>query len=419
MKILVVGSGGREHALAWKLAQSPLVDAIYCAPGNAGIAKVAQCIPLAPEDLNGLLDFALQKNIDLTVVGPEAPLALGITDLFESHGLKVFGPTKAAAQLECSKAFAKEMMARYQIPTAAYRTFTDAADAEAYVKAHTMPVVIKANGLAAGKGVFIAVSQQEACAAIKRMLSDKDFGEAGEEIVIEDFLQGQEVSVLAFTDGKRVLPLLAAQDHKRAADGDMGPNTGGMGAYAPAPVIETIGIEWVTEHILQPTIDGMAEAGCSYKGVLYAGLMLTPQGPKVLEYNVRFGDPETQPLLALLENDLAEVLLAVAEGDISRIQLRYKEGAAVTVIMAAGGYPDHYLKGNVISGLDQPTDALVFHAGTLEKDGQIVTNGGRVLAVTALGKDIAQARQKAYDACRNISWTGAFYRTDIANKALS
>jgi phosphoribosylamine--glycine ligase len=418
MKILVIGSGGREHALVWKLAQSPHTTKIYCAPGNAGIAQLADCVPIAAEDVTALLAFAQENTIDLTVVGPEAPLTAGIVDTFQQAGLAIFGPSRKGAELEGSKARAKELMERYGIPTAAYRLFDDVAAAQAYIQEKGAPLVVKADGLAAGKGVVVAMTTEEACQAAADMLSGQAFGEAGRHIVVEEFMAGEEASVLAFSDGKTVRAMLPAQDHKRVGDGDLGPNTGGMGAYAPAPLLTPALCREVEEKILQPTIDAMAKEGHPYKGVVYAGLMLTPDGPKVVEFNARFGDPETQVVLPLLENDLVDLMLAVIDGTLDQQALRWRPGATVCVILAAAGYPGSYQKGKVISGLTATDDdVVVFHAGTAQKDGAIVTNGGRVLGVTAYGADIRQAQQKAYHACEAIQWDGMFYRYDIAEKA--
>ena len=419
MKVLVVGGGGREHAIVWKLAQSPLVDCIYCAPGNAGIAQLADCVNIKAEDVEGLLDFALAEAVDMTVVGPEAPLAAGIVDKFEAAGLKIFGPSQRAALIEGSKALAKEIMYKYNIPTAKYADFTELDAALAYLEEQGAPIVIKADGLAAGKGVVVAMTLAEAQAAVRDMLSGNAFGQAGSRVVIEEFLQGEEVSVLAFSDGKTVLPMVSAQDHKRVFDGDKGPNTGGMGAYSPAPVYTDVLAAEVLERVLQPAVDGMAAEGRLYKGVLYAGLMLTPDGVRVLEFNARFGDPETQAVLMRLKSDLAEVMLAVIEGRLAEQKLEWYDEAAVCVVLASGGYPGSYKKGLAISGLEaERPEVEVFHAGTKFVGQQVMTDGGRVLGVTARGKTIREAIDKAYAAVDEISWEGCFCRRDIGWRAL-
>ncbi|KKM10399.1 phosphoribosylamine--glycine ligase [Clostridiales bacterium PH28_bin88] len=419
MKVLVVGGGGREHALVWKIVQSPRVEAVYCAPGNAGIARHARCIPISAEDIQGLLDFAWGERIDLTVVGPEAPLVAGLVDTFEEAGLKVFGPRENAAEIEGSKALAKEIMEKYGIPTARYATFTGPAAARDYIRQHGAPCVVKADGLAAGKGVTVAMTVDEALAAVETIMEDLAFGAAGERVVIEEYLEGEEVSVLAFTDGETVVPMASAQDHKRVFDGDQGPNTGGMGAYSPAPVYTDQLHEQVIREILVPTVRGMAAEGRPYRGVLYAGLMVTKDGPKVLEYNARFGDPETQPILMRLETDLVEIIESILAGRLAGQPVRWKDEAAVCVVLASGGYPGDYQKGKVITGLDQvPAGVEVFHAGTALKDGQVVTAGGRVLGVTALGATIREAINTAYEAIKPIHFEGMHYRTDIGGKAL-
>ena len=420
MKVLVIGSGGREHALVWKLGQSAKVDKIYCAPGNAGIAELAECVAIGAEKLDELLAFALEKEIDLTVVGPEVPLTLGIVDLFQSKGLKIFGPTKAAAEIEGSKAFSKDLMAKYNIPTAKYGTFTAVDEAKAYLAEVGIPCVVKADGLAAGKGVLICETQAEAEAAIEDILIDNKFGDAGCRVVVEEFLTGQEVSILAFADGKTVVPMVSAQDHKRIFDGDQGLNTGGMGAYSPAPIYTEEVNAIVVPHVLEATIAAMNEENRSFSGILYAGLMLTPTGPKVLEFNARFGDPETQAVLPRLETDLVDIMLAVVEGRLAEMDIVWKEEAAVTVVMASGGYPETSEKGQVITGIEEAAakGTIVFHAGTKESDGKIVTNGGRVLAVSALGENIAAAIEKAYEGVKEISFANMQYRTDIGKKAL-
>ena len=420
MKVLVVGGGGREHALVWKLSQSPRVTEIIAAPGNPGIARHAECVPVGAEDVPGLLALARTRGVDLTLVGPEAPLVDGLVDTFAQAGLKVFGPVRRAAALEGSKAFAKELMARHGIPTAEHRTFADVNAARAWIRGLAGPCVVKADGLAAGKGVIVAETTDEALAAVEEIMVQKAFGGAGRRVVIEERLNGEEVSILAFTDGKTVLPLLPAQDHKAVFDHDRGPNTGGMGAYAPAPVCTPAVYERAVREILEPTVRALREQGIAYKGVLYAGLMVTADGPKVLEFNVRFGDPEAQPLLALLETDLVEVAEAVIEGRLAEVTLAWRGGAAVCVVLASGGYPGAYDKGLPIQGLDaaEQTGAVVFHAGTAYRGEQLVTAGGRVLGVTAVAADLPAAVREAYRAVALISFPGMHFRRDIGRKAL-
>jgi len=421
MKVLVVGAGGREHALVWKIAQSPLVEKVYCAPGNPGIAQLAELVPLKVEDLPGLLRFAVDNAIDLTVVGPEIPLSLGIVDLFAEHGLKAFGPRRSAAIIEGSKAFSKDLMQKYGIPTAFYEVFTEMEPAIAFIEKHGAPIVVKADGLAAGKGVIVAQSKDEAIAAVREMLSGNAFGSAGSRVVIEEFLRGEEASFLAFTDGKHIIPLASAQDHKAVFDGDTGPNTGGMGAYSPAPVVTPAIHDIAMQEVLRRAVDGMAAEGRSYQGVLYAGLMIDGDSVKTLEFNARFGDPECQPLLMRLKSDIIPVLLGVANGDISAIELEWHDQAAVCVVMASGGYPGDYRKGDVIHGLKAAAtidDLVVFHAGTGAQGDDIVTSGGRVLGVTGRGATVAAAIAKAYEGVAAISWDGAHYRSDIGKKAL-
>jgi len=421
MKILVIGSGGREHALVWKIAQSPLVEKIYCAPGNPGIGCIAENVPLKVDDLPGLLAFAKKEGIGLTVVGPELPLSLGIVDLFEEFGLKVFGARRNAALIEASKAFSKDLMKKYNVPTAFYEVFTEIEPAIAFIELHGAPIVVKADGLAAGKGVVVAFSKEEAASAVREMLSGNAFGDAGSRVVIEEFLKGEEASFLAFTDGKNIIPLASAQDHKAIYDGDKGPNTGGMGAYSPAPVVTATVHEKAMNEVMRRTVDGMAAEGRPYRGVLYAGLMIDGDSVKTLEFNARFGDPECQPLLMRMKSDIVPILLAVAGGDISEIKIEWHDMAAVCVVMAAAGYPGDYPKGDEISGLDaagKMADLFVFHAGTGEKDGLFVTNGGRVLGVTGRGATVAEAIKKAYEGVAVISWNGVQFRTDIGRKAL-
>ncbi len=422
MRILVVGGGGREHALCWAIAASPLCDKLYCAPGNAGIAQDAECVPIPPEETVALTDFCRDQGIDLVVIGPEGPLVLGLADRLAEAGIKAFGPSAAAARLEGSKGFMKDLCARHGIPTAAYRRFTDPASAKAYVRERGVPIVIKADGLAAGKGVTVATTVEEAERAIDAALRDGVFGLAGAELVIEEALQGEEASFFALVDGRMALPLAGAQDHKRAFDGDRGPNTGGMGAYSPAPVLTDAMSERVMREIVEPTVAAMAAEGHPYRGVLYAGLMITAEGPKVIEFNVRFGDPECQVLMLRLKSDLVPALLATCDGVLSSLDLRWHDDSALVVVLAAEGYPGSYRKGEVIGGLDalhDLNDVVVFHAGTARADdGTIVSNGGRVLGVTARGPDLAAAQRRAYEAVAQIDWPGEFHRTDIGWRAL-
>lgn len=424
MQILLIGGGGREHALAWKLAQSAQVEKIWAAPGNPGIAAVekCECVELNLNDLDAVADFAEEHGIDLTVVGPEATLVAGIADVFASRGLAVFGPSKAAAQLEGSKAFAKNIMAKYDIPTAFFKVCENIETAKAYVKEKGAPIVIKADGLAAGKGVVVAMTEAEALEAIDEMMGEQHkFGGAGARVVIEEFMQGEEASLLAFTDGEHIVPMIASQDHKRAFDGDKGPNTGGMGTYAPAPVLTDILRLRAVEKILKPIVAAMKAEGMPYKGCLYAGLMVCGDEVKVVEFNCRFGDPETQVVLPLLDGDLAEIMLACATGGLDKVDIGWKDKATVCVVLASGGYPESYKNGYPISGLDKAgalPDTVVFHAGTKISDGNVVTAGGRVLGVTASGKDIAEAQERAYKAVSLISFTDMQYRKDIAWRAL-
>jgi phosphoribosylamine--glycine ligase len=428
MKVLVVGSGGREHALAWKLGQSPQVTDVFVAPGNAGTASEAVNVDLAATDTAGIVEFTKQNAVDLTVVGPEAPLVGGLVDALEAEGQKVFGPSAAAAQLEGSKVFCKNLLHTADIPTADYRTFRNAADATRYIKdrypepSDPVPLVVKADGLAAGKGVIVCHSRSDALQAIDRIAGQKEFGEAGNELIIEERLTGQEASVLAITDGETIISLPAAQDHKPAYDGDTGPNTGGMGAYCPTPVVDEAMFEKIESDVLVPVVHAMKRARRPFKGVLYAGLMLTAAGPKVLEFNVRFGDPECQPLLMRLRSDLFEVLLAAGEGRLAEIQtLDWDPRPSLCVVMASEGYPGSYEKGRPITGLDEAAavdDVKVFHAGTELADGKIVNAGGRVLGVTAIGNSVSAAKLKAYTAVQKIRWPGAWCRKDISDKAL-
>jgi len=421
MKVLVVGGGGREHALVWKIAQSPLVDTLYCAPGNPGIAALAECVHIGADEIDALLDFAINEKIDLTVVGPEVPLTMGIVDRFQAAGLEIFGPNQAAAQIEGSKSFSKDLMAKYKIPTAAYQTFTDRDQAVAYVKQQGAPIVVKADGLAAGKGVIVAMAEEQAIAAIDDIMLDKVFGAAGSQVVIEEFMDGEEASFFAFTDGKNILPLASSQDHKRIFDNDEGPNTGGMGAYSPAPVVTDTVADEVIETIVKPTIAGMAAEGTPYCGILYVGLMIKAGKPRVVEFNARFGDPEAQPLLMRMKEDIVPILQACARGNLTQKTLDWHDKAAVCVVMASGGYPGSFEKGLEISGLDEADeieDLMVFHAGTVLTDGKVVNYGGRVLGVTGLGDDVAAAIAKAYSGVKLIHWDKVHFRNDIGQKAL-
>jgi phosphoribosylamine--glycine ligase len=421
MKVLVVGSGGREHALVWKIAQSPRVSKIYCAPGNAGISEQATLVPIRADDLSGLLEFGLKEKIDLTLVGPEDPLTRGIVDLFESKGLLIFGSNKKAAEIEGSKAFAKEMMKKYRIPTASYEIFDNRNEAVEYIRKQGAPIVVKADGLAAGKGVVVCKTIEEAIRSVDKIMVEKVFGKAGNRVVVEEYLIGEEASYIAFTDGKTILPMASSQDHKAVLDGDEGPNTGGMGAYSPAPVVTDEVHEKIIEKILRPVIYGMGEEGRPYKGVLYAGLMIYEGHPKVLEFNARFGDPETQPVLMRMKGDIIPILEACMKGTLSQHRIEWDTRASVCVVMASKGYPGDYEKGKIIDGLKEVSrmeKVFVFHAGTTLKGGQMMTNGGRVLGVTGLGEDIPRAIERTYQAVKKISWDGVHYRTDIGQKAL-
>ena len=416
MKVLVVGSGGREHAICWKISQSPKVDKIYCAPGNAGISQIAECVDIKAMEFDKLVAFAKEKNIDLTVIGMDDPLVGGIVDVFEAEGLRVFGPRKNAAILEGSKAFSKDLMKKYNIPTAAYETFTSADDAKAYLENAEYPIVLKADGLALGKGVLICPTKEEALAGVDELMLDKKFGSAGNTIVIEEFMTGREVSVLSFVDGNTIRIMSSAQDHKRAKDGDQGLNTGGMGTFSPSRLYDDAKAEECMKNIFVPTIKAMSSEGRPFKGVLYFGLMMTANGVKVIEYNCRFGDPETQVVLPRLKTDLVEIMEAIIDERLDEINIEWEDNAAVCVVMASGGYPVSYKKGYEISGLDNVGDLTVFHAGTAVKDGKIVTNGGRVLGVTAVGKDLDEAIKNAYAGVAKISWTDEFHRSDIGIK---
>ena len=417
MNILVIGSGGREHALYWKLSESPQTEQIYAIPGNPSMGASAA---IALDDHAAILRFVKEHEIGLVVVGPEVPLMNGLVDELEAAGIRAFGPRANAAEIEGSKSFAKDLMKKYGIPTARYEVFTAAEPARAYIRQEGAPIVVKADGLAAGKGVIVAMTEQEALDAVDAIMEDHSFGDAGARVVIEEFMEGEEASLLAFTDGTTIRPMISAQDHKRAYDGDRGPNTGGMGTYAPAPVMTPEMTERAVEEILKPTIAAMAKEGRTYRGCLYLGLMVTADGPKVVEFNARFGDPETQVVLPLLDSDLVAIMCACADGTLADVPIRWKDGAAVCVVLASGGYPGHYEKGQEIHGLAdaEAMGALVFHAGTAMKDGKLVTNGGRVLGVVGRGADISSAVDAAYAAATKISFKDAYYRKDIAHRAL-
>lgn len=418
LKVLIVGGGGREHAIAWKLSQSKQIERLYCAPGNAGISELAECVPLRVDDLPSLVNWAKNEEIDLVFVGPELPLTLGLVDALAKEGIQAFGPGKKAAQLEGSKAFAKELMQKYMIPTAKYGVFTDLETARKFAREINGPWVVKADGLAAGKGVLICTTLEEADQAIEQILVGRAFGEAGDKLIIEEFLAGEELSIMAFCDGKTVVPMVSAQDHKRVFSGDQGPNTGGMGAYSPAPLATPELLKQVEEEILQPTVKALTQEGIIFKGILYAGLMITKDGPKVLEFNARFGDPETQVVLPRLENDLLDVILAVIEGRLEQVEFSWKKEPCVCVVMASGGYPDKYQQGYPIEGLNEvPAGVLVFHSGTALENERIVTKGGRVLAVTALGNTLKEAVEHAYQGVAKVNFKDAHYRDDIAYRA--
>ena len=421
MKVLVVGSGGREHTLAWKLKKSKKVDKIFCAPGNAGIGQVAKCINIKPTDIRALAEFAQRNKIGLTVVGPEVPLAEGIVDDFQKRRLKIFGPDRKAAQIEASKVFAKQFMRKYHIPTAAFRVFSTAAEAIGFCKSVEFPVVVKADGLAAGKGVAVVNNMKQATAAIEAFMVEKSMGKAGERVIVESCLKGQEVSIMCLTDGKAILPLLSSQDHKQAYEGDRGPNTGGMGAYCPTNLVDKDMLEQITDYILTPTVKGLQQEGITYKGVLYAGLMITETGPKVLEFNCRFGDPETQAVLPLLKNDLFDVMMATINQRLSSInRLDWKPDSAACVVMASKGYPGKYATGKRINGLHKINDnnCQIFHAGTALKGKDTVTSGGRVLSVVCTDRSLKQALNRTYKAVNRIRFDGAFYRRDIGQRVL-
>ena len=424
MNILIIGSGGREHALAWKAAQSPLADKVFVAPGNAGTAleNNIENVAIGAEDIPALLEFAKTSQIDLTIVGPEAALVDGIVDVFTENDLKIFGPTKAAAQLEGSKAFTKDFLERHKIPTAFYGNFTEIEPAVAYIEEKGAPIVIKADGLAAGKGVILAQTNDEAIAAVKDMLAGNKFGDAGARVVIEEFLYGEEASFICMVDGTNVLPMASSQDHKARDNGDTGPNTGGMGAYSPAPVVTPEMHDRIMQLVIKPTVQGMSDEGNSFSGFLYAGVMINNEGiPKVLEYNVRFGDPETQPIMMRLKSDLVQHCLDAIDGKLDSTETHWDERTSIGIVLAAGGYPESYNKGDIISGLEntETKSTKVFHAGTAEKDGNIVTNGGRVLCAVALGDSVTEAQASAYQLVDKISWNNVYYRTDIGHRAIA
>jgi phosphoribosylamine--glycine ligase len=422
LKILVVGGGGREHALAWAIAKSPRLSKLYCAPGNAGIAQVAECVAIGADDTAGIVAFAKQRSIDLVIVGPEGPLVAGLVDALEAAGIRAFGPSARAAMLEGSKAFMKDLFAKYGIPTAAYRRFTDYAAAAAYVHAHGAPIVVKASGLAAGKGVVVAHSVDEALAALAAIMQDRVFGASGDEVVIEEFMEGEEASFFALVDGTTALALASAQDHKTAFDNDQGPNTGGMGAYSPAPVLTPALSDDVMQRIVRPTVAAMAAEGRPYKGVLYCGLMITKDGPKVVEYNVRFGDPECQALMVRLQSDIVDLFEATIDGRLDALDVRWAPGTGLAVVMAANGYPGAYAKGSEIKGLDRAAaceGVTVFHAGTRAQDGRILADGGRVLGVAAVGGTAREAQARAYAGVDRIDWPEGFCRRDIGWRAVA
>ena len=421
INVLIIGSGGREHALTWKISQSPLINQIYCAPGNPGIARIAECVNIEPNDIDSLLGFAMEKKINLTIVGPEDPLVNGIVDKFQTHNLKIFGPTAKAAALEGSKVFAKDLMRKHGIPTAEFKVFDDYDSAIHYTKSAICPIVVKADGLAKGKGVFVCKTNKEAIEAVNMIMKKKIFGFAGDKVVIEEFLEGHEVSILSFTDSKTILVMETAQDHKAIYDGDKGPNTGGMGAYSPTPTVKNSLYDEIEKQVLVPIVHAMKKEGHPFKGLLYAGLIVSLYEPKVkvLEFNVRFGDPETQPLMMRLKNDIVPIFLATINETLNDISVEWDPRPSVCIVAASKGYPDKYETGKTIKGLDSLQnleDVLVFHAGTKNKNNNIVTNGGRVLGITSIGKDIQDSRKKAYDALKKIEFEGAYWRNDIALK---
>lgn len=421
MKILIIGQGGREHALLWKIKQSPRIKKLYCAPGNGGTAGIATNVSIKQDDLNGLSDFCKEEKIDLTLVGPEKPLASGIVDLFKEKGLRIFGPGKAGAELEASKIFTKELCKNENIPTGWFEIFDNAKKAKDFIKSKTAPIVVKADGLAAGKGVIIAGTDQEAFNAIDKIMVEKTFGASGDRVIVEECLEGEEASIIVVSDGENIVPLASSQDHKKVFDGDKGPNTGGMGAYSPAPVVTDKIFNDTLSGIINPAINGMKKRGTPYRGVLYAGIMITNEGPKLLEFNVRFGDPETQAILPRLNSDFLELMELATEGSLEDYSLKWDERACVSVVMASGGYPGSYKKGKEISGIEKALeleDVLVFHAGTRLEENRFLTNGGRALNVVGLGSSIKEAIDKTYKACSMIKFEGAHYRKDIAYKAL-
>ena len=421
MKVLVIGSGGREHTLVWKMTQSPKVSKVYCAPGNAGISRLAQCVNIDADNIEKLVDFAQKEKINLTVVGPELPLSRGIVNEFNKQGLRIFGPSKEAAEIESSKVFCKYLLKKYNIPTANYVVFQNSQKALDYIQQQTFPLVIKADGLAAGKGVFIVKNLLQARDALDTLMEEKKFGEAGKQVVVEEFLEGEEVSILAFCDGKTVVPMVSSQDHKKIFDHDQGPNTGGMGAYSPVPFYSDEFKKRVLEEILEPTVKGLRIEGKEYKGVLYAGLILTKEGPKVLEFNARFGDPETQVVLPRLKTDLIDILNAVIDDRLHKINIQWEDNAAVCVVVASGGYPGKHQKGKPISGLERlgkMKDMIAFHAGTKFQEGRVVTSGGRVMGITAWDETISKAKEKAYKGIKEIYFEDMYYRKDIALKAI-
>jgi len=421
LKVLVIGNGGREHAIIWKLAKSPQVDKIYCAPGNAGIDSLAECVNVEVEDFIGLLKIVHDKKIDLTIVGPEIPLSLGIVNLFQEHGYPIFGPTREAAEIESSKVFAKYLMNKYSIPTAGYKVFDDDKKAISYSQKQSFPLAIKADGLAAGKGVFIAENFNQAEEAITHIMKERKYGQAGNKIIIEEYLAGEEVSMLVFSDGINIVPMITSQDHKKLNEGDKGPNTGGMGAYSPVAFFEEDTRKWVLEHVFKPAISGMAQEGRIFKGVLYAGLILTSDGPKVLEFNARFGDPETQVILPSLKTDLIQIIQAVINGNLDKVHIEWIDQASACVVLASAGYPGEYEKGKTIHGLEKLADRddiIVFHAGTKKDDQKIITAGGRVLGVTSWADNLSEAIKSAYDGLEQIEFENKYYRKDIGKKGL-
>lgn len=421
MKVLVIGGGGREHAIVWKLSQSRSVDKIYCCPGNAGIAELAECIDVDQNDFSALLDFVKYEWIDLTIVGPEDPLSKGIVDLFEKDGRRILGPNKAAARLESSKVFSKDLMKSHGIPTAEYKVFTSYIHAEEYIRFKGVPIVIKADGLAAGKGVFVSSTIDEAMDALRIIMKDKAFGSAGEKVVVEQCLAGEEASYMVFTDGKTIVPMVSSQDHKRIYDGDKGLNTGGMGAYSPAPVLTPELEKVVIDRIMKPTLKALKSEGINFKGILYAGLMIDKGNPSVLEFNCRLGDPETQPVLSRLQSDFMDIAMAIADDRLAGAKIEWKTDAAVCIVVSSGGYPGKYRKGDIITGIDEANKmdgTYVFHAGTAFRNGNLITSGGRVLGVTSTGSSIEQAQKRAYAAAEKIHFDGMHYRKDIADRAL-